>query len=97
MAKNNRNHHNSLDIPAQLRSRLRRFSGRGQQPTAGKSETSRRCSNPARGAPPSTRDMSESESCVMIGLRDLEQRIRLESACRSLTSVDTFFTSPSRA
>ena len=28
----------------------------------------------------------------MIGSRDLEQRIRLESACRSLTSADTFFT-----
>jgi hypothetical protein len=52
---------------------------------------------PARRAPTSTRDMSETESCVMIGSRDLEQRIRFESACRSLTSVDTFFTSPSRA
>jgi len=42
-------------------------------------------------------DMSESESYVMIGSHDLEQRIRFESACRSLVSVDTFFTSTSRA
>ena len=97
MAKNNRNHSNSLDIPAQLRRRLRKFSLRGQQLTVGESETSRRCSKPARQAPPSTRDMSESESCVMIGLRDLERHVRFESACRSLTSVDTFFTSMSRA
>jgi len=33
----------------------------------------------------------------MIGSRDLEQRIRFESACRSLTSADTFFTLTSRA
>jgi len=99
VAKNNRNHSNSLDIPAQLRRRLRRFSDRdrGQQLTVEKSETSRRCSMPARQAPTSTRDMSETESCVMIGSRDLEQRIRFESACRSLTSVGTFFASPSRA
>jgi hypothetical protein len=97
VAKNNRTHHNSLDIPTQLSRRLRRFSDRGQQLTVGKSETSRRCSKAARRAPLSTRDMNESESCVMVGLRDLEQRIRFESACRSLTSVDTFFTSPSRA
>jgi hypothetical protein len=97
VAKNNRNHSDSLDIPTQLRRRLTRFSDRGQQPAAGKSEALRRCSMPARRAPTSTRDLSETESCVMIGSRDLEQRIRFESACRSLTSVDTFFTSPSRA
>jgi hypothetical protein len=96
VAKNNRTHHNSLDIPTQLIRRLRRFSDRSQQLT-GKSETSRRCPKAARRAPPSTRDMSESGSCIMVGLRDLEQRIRFESACPSLTSVDTFFTSPSRA
>jgi hypothetical protein len=78
VAKNNRNHSSSVDIPTQLRRRLRRFPDR-QQLTVGKS------------------DMSESESCVMIGSRDLEQRIRFESACRSLISVDTFFTSTSRA
>jgi len=78
VAKNNRNHSSSVDIPTQLRRRLRRFPDR-QQLAVGKS------------------DMSESESCVMIGSRDLEQRIRFESACRSLISVDTFFTSTSRA
>ena len=78
MAKNNRNHSSSLDIPTQLRRRLRRFPDR-RQLTVGKS------------------DMTESESCVMIGSRDLEQRIRFESACRSLISVDTFFASTSRA
>src|SRR6266576_5404058 len=97
VAKNNRNHSNSLDIPTQLRRRSTRFSDRGQQLAAGKSEALRRCSMPARRAPTSTRDMNETESFVMIGSRDLEQRIRFESACRSLTSVDTFFTSPSRA
>jgi hypothetical protein len=78
VAKNKRNHSSSVDIPTQLRRRLRRFPD-GQQLTVGKS------------------DMSESESWVMIGSRDLEQRIRFESACRSLISVDTFFTSTSRA
>jgi hypothetical protein len=97
VAKNNRNHSNSLDIPTQLRRRLRRFSDRGQQLTVGKSEALRRYSKPARQAPTSTHDMSETESCIMIGSRDLEQRIRFESACRSLTSVDSFFTSTSRA
>ena len=97
MARNNRNRSNSLDIPTQLRRRLRRFSDRRQQLKVGKSETSQRCSKPARQVPTWTRDMSETESCVMIGSRDLEQRIRFESACRWLTSVDTFFTSPSRA
>ena len=97
MAKKNRNHSNSLDIPTQLRRRLTKFPDRGQQLTVGESETSWRCSMPARRAPTSTRDLSEAESFVMIGSRDLEQRIRFESACRSLTSVDTFFTSPSRA
>jgi Protein kinase domain len=84
-------------IVHRIRRRFTKFSDRGQQLTVGKSETSRRCSMPARRAPTSTRDLSETESCVMIGSRDLEQCIRFESACRSLTSVDTFFTSPSRA
>jgi hypothetical protein len=39
----------------------------------------------------------ESESYLMIGSCDLEQRIRFESACRSLTSADTFFILTSRA
>jgi hypothetical protein len=89
VTKNSRNHSNSLDIPTQLPRRLRRFSDRHQL-TVGKSETSRQCSKPARLAPTSTGDM-------MIGSRDLEQGIRFESACRSLTSVDTFFTLTSRA
>ena len=51
-----------------------------------------------RLAPTSTRDISvESESYFMTGSRDLEQRIRFESACRSLRSADTFFTLTSRA
>src|SRR5438477_4277097 len=58
----------------------------------GKGGTSRQCSKPASLAPTSTRDMSvESESYFMIGSRDLEQRLRFESACRSLTSAGTFF------
>jgi hypothetical protein len=98
VAKNSRNHPNSLDIPTQLRRRLRRFSDRGLQLTVGKSQTSRQCSKLARLAPTSAGDMNvESESCVMIGSRDLEQRIRFESACRSLTSPDTFFTLTSQA
>ncbi len=99
MAKNSRNHSNSLDIPTQLSRRLRRFAHRSQPLMMGKSGgASRQCSKPARLAPTSTRDMSvESESYFMIGSRDLEQRIRFESACRSLTSADTFFTLPSRA
>jgi hypothetical protein len=48
---------------------------RCQQLKVGKSETSQRCSKPARQVPTWTRDMSETESCVMIGSRDLEQRI----------------------
>jgi hypothetical protein len=98
MAKNTRNHSNSLDIPTQLRRRVRRFSDRAQQLTVGKSDTSRQCPKPARLAPTSTGDISvESESCVMIGSRDLEQRIRFESACRLLAPADTFFTLTSRA
>jgi hypothetical protein len=97
VAKNNRNHSFSLDIPTQLSRRLRRSSDRFQPLIVGKSGTSRQCYKPTRLAPTSTRDIGETESCVMIGSRDLEQRIRFESACRSLTSVDTFFTSPSRA
>jgi hypothetical protein len=96
--KNSRNHSNSLDIPTQLSRRLRRFPGRSQPLMIGKSGTSRQCYKPARLVPTSTRDISgESESYFMIGARDLEQRIRFESACRSLTSADTFFTLTSRA
>ena len=98
MVKNSRNHSNSLDIPTQLSRRLRRFPDRSQPLMMGKSGTSRQCYKPGRLAPTSTRDISvESESYFMIGSRDLERRIRFESACRSLTSGDTFFTLPSRA
>ena len=100
MAKNGRDHSKSLDIPTQLSRRLRRFSDRSQPLTMGKRGTSRWCSKPARLALTSTSDMSvESESYFMIGSRDLEQRIRFESACRSLTltPADTFFTLTSRA
>ena len=78
-----KNPSNSLDIPTQISRRLRQFS--------------RQCYKPAKLAPTSIRDMSESQSCVMIGSRDLEKRIRFESACRSLTAADTFFTLTSRA
>jgi hypothetical protein len=95
VAKNSRDHSSILDIPTQLSRRLRRFSDRpSQRLIAGKSRTPRHCSNPARLAPTSTRDMS---TYFMVGSRDLEQRIRFESACRSLTSADTFFTLTSRA
>lgn len=98
MRKNSRNRSNGLDIPTQLSRRLRRFPDRSQPPMMGKSGTSRQCHKPAGLAPTSTRDISvESESYFMIGSRDLEQRIRFESACRSLTSADTFFTLTSRA
>src|ERR1035441_3445128 len=43
---------------------------RRQQLKVGKSETSQRCSKPARQVPTWTRDMSETESCVMIGRSD---------------------------
>jgi hypothetical protein len=95
VAKNSRNHSNSLDNPTQL---SRRFSYCFQPLMMGKSRTLRQCYKPARLAPTSTRDMSvESESYFMIGSRELEQRIRFESACRSLTSGDTFFTLTSQA
>jgi hypothetical protein len=98
VAKNKRNHSFSLDIPTQLSRRLRRFSDRSRPRMMGKSRTSRQCYTPASLVPTSTRDISvESESYFMIGSRDLEQRIRFESACRSLTSADTFFTLTSRA
>lgn len=97
MANNSKNHSVSLDIPTQLSRRLRRFPGRSQPLVMGKSGTSRQSSKPARLASTSTHDISESQSCLMIGSRDLEQRIRFESACRSLTPADTFFTSTSRA
>jgi hypothetical protein len=96
--KNSRNHCNSLDIPTQLSRRLKRFHDRSQPLIMEKSGTLRQCYEPARLAPTSTRDISvESESYFMIGSRDLEQRIRFESACRSLTSADAFFTLTSRA
>jgi len=98
VAKNSRNHSNSLDSPTRVSRRLRRFSDRSQPLMMGKSGISRQRYQPARLAPTSTRDMSvESESSLMIGSRDLEQRIRFESACRSLTSAETFFTLISRA
>ena len=97
MRKNSRNHSSCLDIPTQLSRRLRRFSDRSQPLMMGRREMSRR-SKPAKLAPTSTRDMTvESESFLMIGSHELEQRIRFESACRSLTSPDTFFTLTSRA
>jgi hypothetical protein len=97
--KNSRNYSNSLDIPTQLSRRLKRFPDRSQPLPMGKSGTLRQCGKPARLASlTSTRDISvESEPYFMIGSRDLEQRVRLESACRSLTSADTFFTLTSRA
>ena len=98
MAKNNRDHSFSLNIPTQLSRRLRRFSDRSQPLMMGKGGTSRQYSKPARLAPTSTADMSvESESYFMIGSHDLEKRIRFESACRSLTPAHTFFTLTSRA
>ncbi len=98
VAKNSKKHSNILDIPAQLSRRLRRFSDRSKPVMAEKSEISRQCSKPASLAPTSTSNMRvESESYFMIDSRELEQRIRFESACRSLTSADTFFTSTSRA
>jgi hypothetical protein len=94
--KNIRSHSNSLDIPTQLSRRLRRFSGRSQPQMIAKSGTSRQCYKWL--VPTSTRDLSvESESYFMIGWRDLEQRITFESACRSLTSADTFLILTSRA
>jgi len=75
MAKNSRNHSNSLDIPTQLSRRLRRYSAHSQPLMMGKSGTSR-CSKPATLALTSTGDMSvESESYFMIGSRYLEKRI----------------------
>jgi hypothetical protein len=66
VAKNSRNHSNSLDIPTQLSRRARRFSAYSQPLMMGKSWTSR-CSKPARLALTSTRDMGvESESYFMI-------------------------------
>jgi hypothetical protein len=98
VAKNHRNHSFSLNIPTQLSRRLRRFSDRSQPLMLGKNGISRQRYQSARLAPTSTRDVSvESESSLMIGSRDLEQRIRFESACRSLTSAETFFTLISRA
>jgi len=93
VSKKSRNHSISLDIPTQLSRRLRRFSDRSHPLMMGKGGTSRQRSKPARLAPTSTGDMSvESESYFMIGSRDLEKRVRLESACRSLTPAGTFFT-----
>jgi len=98
VAKNRRNVSTSLDIPTQLSRRLRRFSDRPQPLMMGKSGASRQCSKPARLAPTSTGDRSvEGGSYFMIGSRDLEKRIRFESACRSLMTPDTFFTLTSRA
>jgi hypothetical protein len=96
--RNNRNRSNSLDIPTQLSRRLRRFPDRSQPLRMGKIGASRQCHKSAGLTPTSTRDISvEREPYFMTGSGDLEQRIRLESACRSLTSADTFFTLTSRA
>jgi hypothetical protein len=98
VAKNSKDHPNGLDIPTQLSRRVRRFSARSRQLTVGKIGTSRQCSGPPGVVPTSTGDMSvESESYLMIGSRDLQQRIRFESACRSLMPADTFFALTSRA
>jgi hypothetical protein len=97
VAKNSRNHSDSLGIPTQLSRRLRRYSAHSQPLMMGKSGISR-CSKPERLALTSTGGMSvESESYFMIGSRDLEKRIRFESACRSLMPAGSFFTLPSRA
>jgi hypothetical protein len=98
VAKNSKNHSKSLDIPTQLSRRLRRFSDRSQPLMMGKRGTAPQSSKPARLALTSTGDMSvESRSNFMIGSHELEERIWLESACRSLTSADTFFALTSRA
>jgi hypothetical protein len=97
VAKNSRNHSKSLGIPAQLSRRLRRFPDRPQPLMVVKGGASRQWPTRARLALTSTGDMSESESYFMLGSRDLEKRIRFESACRSLTPTDTFFTVTSRA
>jgi hypothetical protein len=95
VAKKSRNHSSSLDIPTQLSRRLRRFGDRYQLLMMGKSGS---CSKSARLVPTSTGEIaSETESYLMIGSRDLEKRVRFESACRSLTPSDTFFTLRSRA
>ena len=97
MAKNGRNHSKSLPSPGQLSRRLKRFPDR-QPLTALNGGASRQCSKRARPSLTSTGDMSiESESYFMLGSRDLEKRIRFESACRSLMPTDTFFTLTSRA
>jgi len=98
VAKNRRNHSKTLDIPTQLSRRLRRFSASLPTTDDGNSGTSRQRSKPAKLAPTSPREMSvESASYFMIGSRDLEKRVRFESACRSMTSADTFFAVTSRA
>jgi hypothetical protein len=98
VAKNGRNHSKSLAIHGQLRRRLKRFPDRQQPLMVLNSGASRQYSKRARLSLTSTGDMSvESESYFMLGSRDLERRIRFESACRSLTPTDTFFTLTSRA
>ena len=83
MAKNRKSHSKILDIPTQLSRRLRRFSHHSQPLMVGKSGTAPQSSKPARPTLTSTGDMSvESEPYFMIGSRDLERRIRFESACR---------------
>ena len=78
MAKNSRNHSNSLDIPTLLSRCVRRYSAHSRPLMMGKSGISR-CSKPARLALTSTGDMSNAnESYFMIGSRDLEKRIRFE-------------------
>jgi hypothetical protein len=96
VAKNSRNHSKSSGIPAQLSRRLRRFSDHFQPLIVVKSGASRQCSK--RASCLTSGDLSvEGESYLVIGSRDLEKRLRLESACRSLMPTDTFFTLTSRA
>jgi len=84
VAKSKRNPSNSLSIPTQLSRRLRRYSDRSQQ-LVGKSGILEQYSMPARLQPISTRGIiANSEPYFKAGLRDLQQRISLESACRSL-------------
>lgn len=62
-----------------------------------KSGASQQCSERAKLALISGDLRVESELYFVIGSRDLEKRLRLESACRSLMPTDTFFTFTSRA
>jgi hypothetical protein len=98
VAKNGRNHSKTLPIPGQPSRRLKWFPDRQQPLMVLNSGASRQSSKHPRTSLTSTGDMSvESESYFMLGSRDLEKRIRFESACRSLMPTDTFFALTSRA